>query len=248
MEQKSQSVAPVVEAVDANITRPRSNQVVASHVDWRVTAGEFWVVGGRHGSGKTSFLTAIAGLQRPADGVIRHFGQELSQLDEPELLRRRERIGFVFKAGGRMFTGLTVAENVALPLQYHRQWTEEKIAERVAALLEATELDEDANSAAQTLGWGRQQRVGLARALALNPELLFLDEPLSGLEAKDRQWWRKFLDTLSEGAPLTGRQPTTIIVTTNDFGFWSGGAHHCGLLEGGRWQPHGEVKEWPDIA
>jgi phospholipid/cholesterol/gamma-HCH transport system ATP-binding protein len=248
MEQKSQSVAPMVEVVDANIARSRSNQVVASHVDWRVAAGEFWVVGGRHGSGKTSFLSTIAGLQRPAEGVIRHFGEELSQLDEPELLRRRERIGFVFKGGGRMFAGLTVAENVALPLQYHRQWTEEKIAERVAAVLEAIELAGDAESTAQTLGWGRQQRVGLARALALSPELLFLDEPLSGLEARDRQWWRNFLDMLSDGSPLTGRLPTTIIVTTNDFGHWIEGAHQCGLLEGGRWQPHGQPNEWPDIS
>jgi ABC-type transporter Mla maintaining outer membrane lipid asymmetry ATPase subunit MlaF len=248
MEENSQAGAPLVEAVDASVAAPQSNRVVASHVDWRVNGREFWVVGGRHGSGKTSFLSTIAGLRRPGHGVVRHFGEELYRLTEPELLRRRERIGFVFKGGGRMFAGLTVAENVALPLQYHRQWTEEQIAERVAAVLEATELDADAEGSAHTLGWGRQQRVGLARALALNPELLFLDEPLFGLEARDRQWWRKFLDALSDGAPLTGGQPTTIIVTTNDFGFWAGGVHHCGLLEGGRWQPHGEVKEWPDIA
>jgi ABC-type transporter Mla maintaining outer membrane lipid asymmetry ATPase subunit MlaF len=248
MKTTSGSDTSLVEAVDVTVSPLHSNAVVASHVDWRLTAGEFWVVGGRHGSGKTSFLSTIAGLQRPATGVIRHFGEELSQLAEPELLRQRERIGFVFKGGGRMFAGLTVAENVALPLQYHLQWTEEKTAERVAAVLEATELAEESDKTAQNLGWGRQQRVGLARALALNPELLFLDEPLSGLEASDRQWWRKFLDMLSEGAALTGGLPMTIVVTTNDFGFWIGGGHHCGLLQDGRWQPHGEAKDWPDIT
>ena len=247
MEQNSQSGAPLVEVIDASITRPRSHDLVASHVDWRVASGEFWVVGGRQGSGKTSFLSTIAGLQRPAAGVIRLFGEEVSRLPEPELLRQRVRVGFVFKGGGRMFAELTVAENVALPLRYHREWTDEKAGERVHAILEATELAGEADSTAQSLGWGRQQRVGLARALALNPELLFLDEPLSGLEARDRQWWRKFLNTLWEGAPLTGGHKMTMIATTNDFGPWSGGSHHCGLLQDGRWQPLGEGKEAPEI-
>ena len=247
MEQNSQSGAPLVEVIDASITRPRSDDLVASHVDWRVASGEFWVVGGRQGSGKTSFLSTIAGLQRPAAGVIRLFGEEVSRLPEPELLRQRVRVGFVFKGGGRMFAELTVAENVALPLRYHHQWTDEKTGGRVQAILEATELAGEADSTAQSLGWGRQQRVGLARALALNPELLFLDEPLSGLEARDRQWWRKFLNTLWEGAPLTEGHKMTMIATTNDFGQWTGGSHHCGLLQGGRWQPQDEGKERPEI-
>jgi phospholipid/cholesterol/gamma-HCH transport system ATP-binding protein len=247
MEQNSQSGAPLVEAVGASVTRPRSQHVVASHVDWRVASGEFWVVGGRQGSGKTVFLYAISGLQRPAAGVIRLFGEDLSRLPEPELLRQRARVGFVFKGGGRMFAELTVAENVALPLLYHCQWTEEKTCNRVDAILEATELAGEADSTAQSLGWARQQRVGLARALALNPELLFLDEPLSGLEARERQWWRQFLNTLREGAPLTEGHKMTMIATTNDFGFWTGDSHHCGLLQDGRWQPHGEGKEGLEI-
>jgi ABC-type transporter Mla maintaining outer membrane lipid asymmetry ATPase subunit MlaF len=247
MEQDPQPGAPLLEVVDASITPPRARRIIASHVDWLVAPGEFWVVGGRHGSGKTSFLSTVAGLQRPAAGVIRHFGEEMSQLREQELLKQRERIGFVFKDGGRMFADLTVAENVALPLRYHRDWRDGKIAERVREILEATELTPEADNTAQILGRDRQQRVGLARALALNPELLFLDEPLSGLESRDRQWWRKFLNMLRDGCPLTGGRKMTVIATTNDFGSWSEGTHHCALLEGGRWQSHGEVKDWPDI-
>jgi ABC-type transporter Mla maintaining outer membrane lipid asymmetry ATPase subunit MlaF len=248
METESKPAPPLVEAVGVSVSASRSNSVIASGVEWSIAPGEFWVVGGRHGSGKTSFLSTIAGLRHPASGTLRHFGEELAKMMESELLRHRMRIGYVFKGGGRMFAGLTVAENIALPLQYHRKWTEEKIAERVAEVLEATELARETDSTAQTLGWGRQQRVGLARALALNPEILFLDEPLSGLEARDRQWWRTFLDGLCQGSPLTERRPMTIIVTTNDFGFWIGGAHHCGLLQDGRWQSRGEVKDWPDIT
>jgi phospholipid/cholesterol/gamma-HCH transport system ATP-binding protein len=187
-------------------------------------------------------------LQRVASGVIRHFGEEFSQLPEPELLKLRERVGFVFKAGGRMFAELTVAENVELPLRYHREWTDQKTDQRVNAILDATELADEAESRAQTLGWDRQQRVGLARALSLNPEILFLDEPLSGLEARDRQWWRKFLNTLWEGAPLTDGRKMTMIVTTNDFGSWAGGAYLHGLLQDGHWQPQSEGKEWPELV
>ncbi len=248
MEQNPQSGAPLVEVIDASIMLPRSHNVIASHVDWRVASGEFWVVGGRQGSGKTAFLSTVAGLNPPAAGVVRLFGEDLSQLPEPQLLRHRARVGFVFKAGGRMFEGLTVAENIELPLRYHHNWTDEKAGGRVDAILEATELAGEADSTAQSLGWGRQQRVGLARALALNPELLFLDEPLSGLEARDRQWWRKFLSLLSEGAPLTGGQKMTMIATTNDFGSWTGGSYRYGLLQDERWQPHGGAKEYPEIS
>ncbi|HEY3856597.1 MAG TPA: ATP-binding cassette domain-containing protein [Verrucomicrobiae bacterium] len=248
MDQKSQNGEPLLNVVDASVTPPRARRVIASEVNWQVMVGEFWLVGGRHGSGKTSFLATMAGLQRPAAGSIRHFGMELSELSEPELLRERERVGYVFKSGGRMFSGLTVAENVELPLRYHREGENEKLDGRVREVLEATELSREADSTAQSLGWDRQQRVGLARALAMNPELLFLDEPLSGLEARDRNWWKKFLNTLWEGCPLTGGRRTTMIITTNDFGTWAGGGHRCGLLEDGRWQPRDEKQEWPDLA
>jgi ABC-type transporter Mla maintaining outer membrane lipid asymmetry ATPase subunit MlaF len=248
MERDSQSGEVLVEVVDASIARPRTRREVAGHVDWRVASEEFWIIGGRHDSGKTAFLSTFAGLHRPTAGAIRHFGEDLSRLPEPELLKRRARIGFVFKGGGRMFADLTVAENVALPLRYHRAGTDKEAGERVLAVLEATELTGEADSTAQTLGWARQQRVGLARALALNPELLFLDEPLSGLEARDRQWWRAFLNSLSEGAPLTDGRKMTMIATTNDFGSWAGGRHHCGLLQDGRWQPLGQGKEYPEIT
>lgn len=247
MEQNSQYDGPPVAAIDVRIGRPRSSQILISDVNWSVASEEFWVVGGRQGAGKTSFLSTIAGLRRPDAGMVRHFGEDLSRLSEPQLLRLRTRVGFVFKGGGRMFEGLSVAENVALPLCYHREWTEEEATERVRAVLQATELESEAGATAQALGWGWQPRVGLARALALNPEVLFLDEPLSGLEARDRHWWRKFLNTLSEGSALTEGRKMTIVVATNDFGLWSGGACHRGLLQDGRLQLLGECEECPEI-
>jgi ABC-type transporter Mla maintaining outer membrane lipid asymmetry ATPase subunit MlaF len=247
MEQNPQFAGPLVEAIDASIAQPRSHHVLFSHVNWRVAAGEFWVVGGSQNSGKTSFLSTMAGLRPAAAGTVRHFGEDLSRLSEPQLLRQRARVGFVFKGGGRMFAELTVAENVALPLCYHKEWTEEEADPRVNAILEATALESEADTMAQGLGWGLQQRVGLARALALNPEVLFLDEPLSGLEARDRQWWRAFLKSLSEGSPLTEGRKMTIITATNDFGLWESANHRQGVLRDGRWQLIGEQANRSDI-
>jgi phospholipid/cholesterol/gamma-HCH transport system ATP-binding protein len=248
MEEKPQPDAPLVEAADVGIARPRSNQLIVSHVNWKVVAGEFWVVGGSQGSGKTSFVSTLAGLWRPAAGVVRHFGEDLAELSEQQLLRLRTRVGFVFKGGGRMLAELTVAESVALPLYYHRDWSDEQAGERVNAVLRATELESVADSMAQNLRWGWQQRIGVARALALNPEVLFLDEPLSGLDARDRNWWRKFLESLWQGSPLTDGRKMTLVAVTNDFGLWSGGEHKRGLLRAGRWEEIGEHQEVVEIA
>ena len=181
--------------------------------------------GDGRGAAKVPFWRPWRGCIRPPPGVIRHFGRELASLTEQEALARRARVGFVFKGGGRMFAGLTVAENVALPLRYHRDWSAEQAGEMVSELLERIELTALADETAQTLGAGWQQRVGLARALALQPEVLFLDEPLTGLEARHRHWWRQFLSQMSQGAACTGGRKVTLIVATNDFSLWSGERH-----------------------
>jgi ABC-type transporter Mla maintaining outer membrane lipid asymmetry ATPase subunit MlaF len=221
--------------------------MVVADLNWQVAAGEYWVVGGRHGSGKSAFLATMAGLRPPRAGVIRHFGRDLSRLSEQETIAQHLRVGFVFKNGGRMFAELTVAENVALPLRYHRDWTGEKAIEAVQALLETTELTPLAASAAQSLSTGWQERVGLARALALEPEVLFLDEPMAGLEANHCLWWRGFLDLLSRGAPCTRGRKMTIIAGTSDVSMWSGERRHFALLQDQRWQSLGERAGPPDM-
>jgi ABC-type transporter Mla maintaining outer membrane lipid asymmetry ATPase subunit MlaF len=245
--QISQSQGPLIEADGVSVLRMRSPGLAVEDIHWQVAAGEYWVVGGRHGSGKSAFLATMAGLQRPGAGVIRHFGQDLSQLSEQETIARRLRVGFVFKNGGRMFAELTVAENVALPLRYHRDWPGEKAIEAVQALLETTELTPLAASTAQDLTTGWQERVGLARALALEPEVLFLDEPMAGLEAGHCRWWRGFLDQLSRGGPCTQGRKMTIIAATSDLLLWSGERRHFALLKDRSWQVMGERAGPPDM-
>ncbi len=221
----------VVSAGDAERVRVRG-------CTWRVCAGDYWVVAGPHGSGKSDVLGTAAGLQGAGAGAIRWFGQAAAGMSQAQLLATRLRIGFVFKGGGRMFEGLTVAENIALPLRYHRDWehSEAKLQETVGAILQMTGLEEWTSHTASRLGANWHPRVGLARALALGPEILFLDEPLAGLEQRHRRWWLDFLDQLAAGTVPTEGRPVTLVASTNDFGEWIERARQFALIEGPRWR------------
>jgi phospholipid/cholesterol/gamma-HCH transport system ATP-binding protein len=246
--EKTDSNGPVLEAIAVDVLSAWHRRIEVAGVDWKVLPGEYWVIGGRHGSGKTDLLTTAAGLRRPAAGSMRIFGGEMTKLSEAELLAQRKRIGFVFKGGGRMFTELTVAENVGLALCYHHNWSAEQAREEVDAALEITELTALAEETAQTIGSDWQQRVGLARALALKPEVMFLDEPAAGLEERHREWWRNFLAQLSSGIPYTGGRKVTVIAATNDFALWHGGNHRYGLIKDKRWHVSEAQAEYPQIG
>jgi phospholipid/cholesterol/gamma-HCH transport system ATP-binding protein len=245
--QQSSSNTPVVEAIGMNVVTAARQKVLVAAVDWVVMPGEYWVIGGPHGSGKTDLLMTAAGLHRPDGGFLRLFGQDPAQLSEAEALKQRTRIGFVFKGGGRMFVDLTVAENIALPLCYHHGWSTEQAREEVQAMLELTKLTALAAETAHSLRPDLRQRVGLARALALKPEVLFLDEPAAGLEAGHRNWWRDFLGRLSDGSAFGAGQKTTVIVATSDFSLWHEDKRRYALVKDKRWQILKEHSEYPQI-
>src|SRR6266545_3573951 len=117
---------------------------VAADVNWTVNAGEFWVVAGAQRSGKTDFLLLTDGLLPPARGTYRFFN-EVMPIFEDERLAERLRLGLVFD-GGQLFNHMTIAENVALPLRYHRSLASWDAETRVQAMLELTELSPFANS------------------------------------------------------------------------------------------------------
>ena len=144
-------------------------------------------------------------------------------------LKERLRLGLVFD-GGQLFNHLTVAENVALPLRYHHNLSRSEAAAAVGELLECTELTPWAESTPGTLGRSWQKRAGLARALALQPEVLLVDNPLAGLDPRHVHWWLGFLDQLSKGHPLMHGRPLTLVVTTADFHPWKGHARQFAVL------------------
>jgi len=202
--------------------------VVAEGINWTVNAGDYWVVAGLHGSGKSDFLMLTGGLMGPRRGRYLFFGEEMPIFEDARL-KERLRLGLVFD-GGQLLNHLTVAENVALPLRYHRNLSRSEGMAAVSELLEYTELTPWAQSTPGALGRWWQKRAGLARALALRPEVLLVDNPLGGLDPRHAHWWLGFLDQLSKGHPLMHGQPVTLVVTAADFHPWKGHARQFAVL------------------
>jgi len=205
---------------------------VLEDVNWRVVAGEYWLVAGMHGSGKSDFMAMAGGLTPPLAGSYRLFGQAMP-IYEQALLKERLRLGLVFD-GGHLFHHLSVAENLALPLQYHRDASRPAAAESVAAMLEWTGLTTWADTNSGTLGRDWQKRVGLARALMLEPEVLLLDNPLSGLDLRHALWWLDFMDQLSAGGGLLKGRRMTLVATGEDLRPWQSRTGSFALLKEGR--------------
>jgi len=161
---------PVIELANVSVAAGgRPDSASLEGVNWHISAGDFWVIGGLPGSGKSDLLATLVGLYRPLGGTLKLFGSDVAELSEEDFIAARLRIGLVFEGGGRLFNQLSVAENMALPLRYHRAQPSVEVGERVKAILDATELTPWAKSTAGRINLARRQRVALARALAMSP-------------------------------------------------------------------------------
>jgi phospholipid/cholesterol/gamma-HCH transport system ATP-binding protein len=224
-----EAAPPLVEMRGVNVVAMReASFTVVEDVNWSVAAGEFWVVAGPEHSGKSDLLMLAAGLMMPAGGGYKLFGNDTKNFGEAELAERL-RVGFVFQ-GGQLFNQLTIAENIALPLRYQKNFAADEAAQAAQALLELMELAPLADVTPANVAANWRQRAALARALILQPELLLLDNPLAGLGARHLQWWLRFLDRLSHGHELSGGKPVTIVVTADDLRPWENARRKFVLL------------------
>jgi phospholipid/cholesterol/gamma-HCH transport system ATP-binding protein len=236
--------APLVEMSDLTVgTGGASDPALLKEVEWTIQKGDYWVVGGPPGSGKSDLLATVAGLYRPLRGILKLFGRDTAELSEAEFLAIRLRIGLVFENGGRLFRHLKVSENVALPLRYHQNRSPAEAGERVEMLLEATGLTRFADTRAGQVKSGWRQRVGLARALALQPEVLLLDNPLAGLGPQEARWWREFLGRLVDGHQLMGNKSVTLVTACHDLRPWADQGKQFALLKQQRWMRVGNREE-----
>jgi phospholipid/cholesterol/gamma-HCH transport system ATP-binding protein len=156
-------------------------QKVLSGVDLTADRGETVVVLGRSGTGKSVLLKLIVGLLRPDSGEIRIHGREIASLDAAGLNEARKKMGFLFQQAA-LYDSLTVEENVAFPLERHTSLPDADRRERVRSLLANVGMEKDLSKMPSDISGGMQKRVGLARALALDPDILLFDEPTSGLD------------------------------------------------------------------
>jgi ABC-type transporter Mla maintaining outer membrane lipid asymmetry ATPase subunit MlaF len=212
-------------------------------ISWTVSPGDYWVIAGLHGSGKSALLATAAGLLRPLHGSVLLFGRDTAGLKDREWVQERLRIGLIFENGGRLFREMTVYENVAVALRYHFNWRQEQTEQRVDEVLRLTGLEEYARFMPRSLSLLWQQRVALARALALKPDVLLLDKPLVGLELRHRRWWLDFLSRLSTGADYMEGRPITLVVTSDDFHFWRNQGRQFAVLNAPRWISLGGAEE-----
>lgn len=159
------------------------DQVVHEHLDLDVRRGEILGVVGGSGTGKSVLMRAIIGLQQPDAGEITVFGQSMIDREDAEVLALRKRWGVLFQ-GGALFSTLTVAENIEVPLREFYPQLSAQLREEIAAYkIRMTGLPADAGPKFPAeLSGGMRKRAGLARALAIDPDLLFLDEPTAGLD------------------------------------------------------------------
>lgn len=184
--------------------------VVHEDVNLEIRQGEIVSLVGGSGSGKTTLLRQILGLEKPAQGSVKVFGEDINAADTAHLQELRDRWGMLFQHGA-LFSALTAFDNVAQPMRELRTLPEDLIRDAVLLKLHMVGIDpEQAIKMPADLSGGMIKRVALARALALEPELLFLDEPTAGLDPSLSDSFVELIRSLHQEMRLT------VVMVTHD--------------------------------
>jgi phospholipid/cholesterol/gamma-HCH transport system ATP-binding protein len=198
---------PVVEV--SNLSKEFKGRLVTNRISFKVNRGDTMIIMGASGCGKSTLLRQIIGSIKPTSGSIKIFGEEITELGEFELGLISRRFGMLFQSGA-LLQSMTVGENVALPILEHSR-VDEDIAELMVKMkLELVGLTGFEDLKPAEISGGMKKRVALARALALDPELLFFDEPTSGLDPV----MTAVVDELTRN--LTRKLGLTAVVVTHD--------------------------------
>jgi phospholipid/cholesterol/gamma-HCH transport system ATP-binding protein len=177
--ESSEKNAPPVQV--ASLSKSFGQQTVLKGINLEVAQGETLSVLGRSGTGKSVLLKLMIGLEKPDSGSIRVYGEEVTKMSLKQLNVVRKKMGFLFQQAA-LYDSLTVEENVAFPLRRHSDMSNDQRTKRVHELLESVGMDGDVRKLPAEISGGMQKRVGLARALALDPDILLFDEPTAGLD------------------------------------------------------------------
>lgn len=178
-------------------------------VDFSIQEGEFCAIVGTSGSGKSTLLNMLAGLEKPTRGEIVIAGQHIEGLNENELVKfRREHVGFIFQSFHLIGT-MNAVENVALPLTF-RGITKEKRLKRADKMLDLVNLKKHKKHLPSQMSGGQQQRVGVARALVMDPQIIFADEPTGNLDSHTS---KEVMELMKR---VVKKEKKTLVMVTHD--------------------------------
>ena len=164
-----------------NLRLQYGHKLIQQDLNFCVSKGDVFVIMGGSGCGKSTLLKHMIGLYSPAQGQVLYHGQDYFSATEADQLSMRTRWGVTYQ-GGALFSAMTLAENIALPMQQYTRWDKAEIRDRAAYKLALVGLAGYENYYPSEISGGMNKRAGLARALALDPDILFFDEPSAGLD------------------------------------------------------------------
>jgi phospholipid/cholesterol/gamma-HCH transport system ATP-binding protein len=225
---------PVVQIRELRFARGK--RMIFDGIDLDIRPGGVTAIMGPSGTGKTTLLKLIGGQLRPLSGSIRVQGEEVPALARPALYRLRRRIGMLFQSGA-LLTDLSVFENVAYPIREHTGLPEALVRDLVLMKLEAVGLRGAAQLMPGELSGGMSRRVALARAIALDPDIVMYDEPFTGQDPISMGVLAKLIRELNDALGMTS------IVVSHDVHETSAIADYAYLLSGGKVVDHGTPED-----
>lgn len=219
-----------------NVRKSFGDKEILKDVSFTMYTGKTNLIIGASGSGKTVMMKCMIGLIRPDQGAILYHGEDITKMDEKELIEIRRQIGMLFQ-GSALFDSMTVQENVMFPLNMFTQDNFKKKLERVNEVLAKVELTDANKKYPAEISGGMKKRVALARAIVLNPKFLFCDEPNSGLDPQTSL----VIDNLISS--LTKEYNMTTIINTHDMNTVMESGDHIIYMHKGQKQWEGSNKE-----
>ncbi|WP_212918893.1 ATP-binding cassette domain-containing protein [Marinomonas sp. A3A] len=219
-----------------NVSFSRGERSIYENVSLTIPRGKITAVMGPSGTGKTTLLRLIAAQLAPDSGKILVDGQDVHALSRSELYKVRKKMGMLFQSGA-LFSDMTVAENIAFPMEEHTKYDAKKIADIVADKLYSVGLRGAVNLMPSELSGGMARRVALARAIALDPELVMYDEPFTGQDPISKGVLVKLIRQLNDSAHITS------VLVSHDVEESLSIADHVCILAGGRVIAEGSADE-----
>ena len=219
-----------------NVYKSYDDYNLLNNISMDIEKGKLVAITGPAGCGKSTLLKITAGLIEPDGGTVKINGVDIFRLSRKRLFQLRKNWGFVFQDSA-LISNLTIFHNIALPLRYHTELSEEEIEERVIKSLEEFGMEKERDNFPEKLSLGQRKMIAFARALITNPSLLFFDEPVTGIDTIAKE---KIINMI---LPLRDNPEITVLMVSHNLDFIKTSADYIALLSDGFLFAYGERDE-----